>query len=85
MKELHTTILEKLSNYFPFDQAAELADTILEFGYKDVNDLHGNIWDTISDYVPEAEASRIASEVIQDEIFVLIPSYPHETNIGLVA
>lgn len=64
MKNLHTSILDTLMNYFPFNQASNMAFDVLEFGFKSKDILRFDIFDMVADYLPEAEAKKIANEAI---------------------
>jgi len=64
MKYLHTAILDTLSNYFPFDQATEMAFNLVEFCYESSDVLHFEIFDMLADFLPDSKANKIADEVI---------------------
>jgi len=64
MKYLHTAIMDTLINYFPFDQATEMAFNLVEFAYNSSDVLHFEIFDMIADFLPESKAKKIADEVI---------------------
>jgi hypothetical protein len=62
MKAIHTSLLDVLANYFSMALAEELANDILEFGYRGRDRLKSDTLDMVLDFYGKATAVQIAEE-----------------------
>lgn len=66
MKAIHTSILDILIRHFSMEDAVQITDYVLEFGFKNTIILHFDIADHLMDFFPESKARSIADECISN-------------------
>jgi hypothetical protein len=70
MKTIHTSILDMIWNYLPFDQASEVTDASLEgFDGTELKGLYCNIADYLMDHLPEDLSLEVAGKCMKNAGF----------------